>query len=84
MTQAEKKAKELVYRFYHRFYPYNSIQPETVHIFEKAKECALICVDEKFKSINDVFGHTEISIKLMKLSEAYKQLTQVKKAIKKL
>ncbi len=50
----------------------------------KAKECALICVDEKFKSINDAFGHTEISIKLMKLSEAYKQLTQVKKEINKL
>ena len=76
MTQAEKEAKELVDRF-----------DETLNYLEsktKAKECALICVDEKFKSINDVFGHTEISIKLMKLSEAYKQLTQVKKAIKKL
>mgnify|MGYP001097300197 FL=1 len=76
MTQAEKKAKELVDRF-----------DETLTYLEsktKAKECALICVDEKFKSINDVFGHTEISIKLMKLSEAYKQLTQVKKEINKL
>ena len=41
-------------------------------------------MDEKFKSINDAFGHSEMSIKLMKLSDAYKQLTQVKKAIEKL
>jgi len=76
MTQAEKKAKELYFKY----------KSSENHILtpRQAKQCALICVDEKFKSINDVFGHTEISIKLMKLSEAYKQLTQVKKAIKKL
>ena len=83
MTQAEKKAKKLVDRFEGYHNPdcggFMRILPR-----HKAKECALICVDEKFKSINDAFGHTEISIKLMKLSEAYKQLTQVKKAIKKL
>jgi len=79
--KAKEKAKELVYRFYHRFYPYNSIQPETVHIFEKAKECALICVDEII-SIPSIQGAYAQGYNNSKSTESYWQ--EVKKAIKKL
>jgi len=44
--KTKEKAKELV----EKFYPYNSIQPETVHVFKQAKQCALICVDEIFNN----------------------------------
>ena len=88
MTQAEKEARELVDRFKADTVIYtwgdNGYKVDIETSLQNAKNCALKCVDEKFKSINDVFGNSEISIKLMKLSEAYKKLTQVKKAIEKL
>ena len=47
--ELEKEAKKLV----SVFYPYDSIQPETVHVFIKAKENTLICIDEKIKTLTD-------------------------------
>jgi len=47
-----------------------------------AVEHALLTVDEKFKSIKDSFGgNTKTSIKLMKLSKAYKELLEVKQIL---
>ena len=88
MIQAEKEARELVDRFKADTVIYtwgdNGYKVDIETSLQNAKNCALKCVDEKFKSINDVFGNGEISIRLMKLSQVYQQLTQVKKAIEKL
>ena len=84
MTPKEK-ANELVQSFYNN----QSSHSITSVAFNSAKRCALICVDEKFKSIKDSFGgggntKSQISIKLMKLSKAYKELLEVKQEINKI
>ncbi len=87
MTSEEKlkKAYELCNKFYEgSVFDYEFIEGN-LEEKERAKERALICVDEKFKSIEDSFGgNTAATIKLMKLSKAYKELIEVKREIYKL
>lgn len=76
MTPKEK-AEELVQRY--------EVLTTGWTTTEDAIQSALFCVDEKFKSIKDSFGgNTKTSIKLMKLSKAYKELLEVKQEINKI
>jgi hypothetical protein len=75
---AREEAIELVERFKRRL---NISEFEEI----RAIQCAQICVDEKFKSIQRSFGvATKINVKLMKLSQAYKDLVEVEKELLKL
>ena len=66
----KEKAKELV----DKFYPYDSIQAETVYVFENAKQCALICVYEMLNNYEDKY----------KYCKTKQYLEEVKKEIEKL
>jgi len=75
----KEKAKQLIQKF--ELIDREQRYQDELNLFE-AKQCALICVDEKFKSIEDSFGgNTKTTIRLMKLSKAYKELIEVKQEI---
>ena len=54
MTPKEK-AKELCYKYWDMLYELSE-RVITTEISEQAKQCALICVDEILKSLNNIEG----------------------------
>ena len=72
--KAKEKAKELVENFE---YKVRDLDGEVSHTMDEAKQCALICVDEKIESLLPYAG-------LLDIKKDVEELEEVKKEIEKL
>ena len=73
---AKEKANELESWYWHKLYQIHRRVTPT-ELAEQAKECALICVDEKIETLLPYAG-------LLDIKKAIKELEEVKQEINKL